>query len=186
MVCPAVRLDQLSVNVDLYERARHNEERIQPNSPALYLSGPTVELDIAIPSRLDAYAEFQQLVLALLVDLDWDGRDLFSVEMALEEGMSNAIRHGNKFDETKQIAVRCELSPERFRVSVQDEGDGFSPNKVSDCTSARNLRLPDGRGLALIKAYMTDVHFNDRGNCVTMEKVRRRNGRRDFGGDAIS
>ena len=43
---------------------------------------------------------------------------------------------------------------------------------MPDCTADENLECPGGRGLALIKAYMTRVEYNERGNCVTMEKIR--------------
>ena len=107
-----------------------------------------------------------------LQQLGWDGHDLFGIEMALEESMTNAIRHGNRLDETKQVVVYCKASPERFWLRVKDEGPGFHPGEVPDCTSEEHLHCPGGRGLALIKAYMTRVEHNDCGNCVTMEKVR--------------
>ena len=54
--------------------------------------------------------------------LGWDGRDYFGVEMALEESLTNAIRHGNRLDESKQVLVECKVSPERFWLRVTDEG----------------------------------------------------------------
>lgn len=97
---------------------------------------------------------------------------MFGVEMALEESLSNAIRHGNRLDEAKQVHVSCKASPDRFWLKVRDEGPGFQPQDVPDCTAKENLECPGGRGLALIKAYMTRVEHNASGNCVEMEKVR--------------
>jgi serine/threonine-protein kinase RsbW len=111
-------------------------------------------------------------ILDELKGFGWDGRDLFSIEIALEESLSNAIRHGNRLDESKQVLVDCKVSPERFWLRVRDEGTGFRPAAVPDCTADENLACAGGRGLALIKAYMTRVEYNRRGNCVTMEKTR--------------
>jgi serine/threonine-protein kinase RsbW len=111
-------------------------------------------------------------ILEQLNCLDWDGRDFFAVQIALEESLSNAIRHGNREDESKHVVVECKVSPERFWLRVRDEGCGFEPAAVPDCTAQENLECPGGRGLALIKAYMTHVEHNKRGNCVTMEKTR--------------
>ena len=72
----------------------------------------------------------------------------------------------------KKVDVECKASPERFWLRVQDEGPGFQPGAVPDCTADENLERCGGRGLALIKAYMTHVEYNDCGNCVTMEKFR--------------
>ena len=60
---------------------------------------------------------------------------------------------------------------QRFWVHICDEGAGFKPSAVPDCCAPDRLEVPGGRGLALIKAYMTRVEYNDRGNCVTMEKA---------------
>jgi serine/threonine-protein kinase RsbW len=111
-------------------------------------------------------------ILRQLEQLGWNGRDYFGVEMALEESLSNAIRHGNCCDANKLVLVECKASPERFWLRVTDEGNGFRPQAVPDCTADENLECPGGRGLALMKAYMTLVEYNQRGNCVTMEKTR--------------
>jgi serine/threonine-protein kinase RsbW len=111
-------------------------------------------------------------ILGQLEELGWDGRDLFGIKLALEESLNNAIRHGNRFDESKHVVVDCKLSPQRFWIRVQDEGRGFEPDSVPDCTADENLECPGGRGLALIRAYMTSVEHNTCGNCVTMEKIR--------------
>jgi serine/threonine-protein kinase RsbW len=113
-----------------------------------------------------------QEILDALKDLGWEGRDLFAVEMALVESLTNAIRHGNGLDESKQVDVECRASREKFWLRVKDEGNGFRPQQVPDCTDDENLECTGGRGLALMKAYMTKVEYNDRGNCVTLEKIR--------------
>ena len=125
-----------------------------------------------LASRPGAHVPHMEEILRELKMLGWGGRDLFGVELALEESLSNAIRHGNRLDHSKQVLVQCKISPERFWIRVRDEGAGFQPDEVPDCTDVENLECAGGRGLALIKAYMTRVEYNKRGNCVTMEKVR--------------
>ena len=125
-----------------------------------------------IPSRQGAHVAPMGEILAQLAQLGWGQRDLFGIEMALEESLSNAIRHGNRYDESKQVIVECKASAQRFWLRVQDEGAGFCPERVPDCTSAENLERAGGRGLALMDAFMSRVEYNDCGNCVTMEKER--------------
>ena len=124
----------------------------------------------SLPSSLKTYQDFIALVIGQLEELGWSRCDLFAVEMALEESISNAIRHGNKEDPAKQVDVECRMSAECFWARVCDEGLGFEPSAVPDCCAPDRLEVPGGRGLALMRAYMTGVHYNDRGNCVTMEK----------------
>ncbi|MFA7238304.1 MAG: ATP-binding protein, partial [Phycisphaeraceae bacterium] len=51
-----------------------------------------------------------------------------------------------------------------------DEGPGFTPEGVPDPTRGENLERPSGRGVMLMKAYMTKVSFSPSGNRVTMIK----------------
>jgi serine/threonine-protein kinase RsbW len=132
---------------------------------------PDRTLQASLASSLTAYHEFIQSILDHLAELGWHKSDLFAVHMALEESISNAIRHGNKEDPAKRVQVECQLSPTRFWVQICDEGAGFKPSAVPDCCAPDRLEVPGGRGLALIEAYMTLVKYNDRGNCLTMEKA---------------
>jgi serine/threonine-protein kinase RsbW len=125
-------------------------------------------------SRKGAHVPHMEEILLQLEQLGWDkeSRDYFGIQMALDESLTNAIRHGNRFDESKQVLVECKASSEQFWLRVTDEGPGFKPLDVPDCTADENLDRPGGRGLKLISAYMTHVEYNPCGNCVTMEKTR--------------
>ena len=124
-----------------------------------------------LPSSLSAYHDFIQELLDLMKKMGWDDKPLFGIHMALEESISNAIRHGNKEDLNKHVHVKCEVSRERFWANVCDEGEGYTADTVPDCRSPENLEAPGGRGLALIRAYMSSVELSKGGICLTMEKL---------------
>jgi serine/threonine-protein kinase RsbW len=126
----------------------------------------------ALPSNLTAYIGFVEDLLARLELYGWNKEELFGIHMALEESITNAIRHGNKHDPDKQVFVVCELSPQRFFIRVRDQGAGYNPCAVPDCCADENLEVPGGRGLALMRAYMDHVELSDNGRCVVMEKFR--------------
>ncbi len=121
-------------------------------------------------SLAGGYIDFIQEILDELAELGWQRHDLFGVQMALEETISNGIRHGNKEDPRKRVHVRYRLSPIRFWAEIRDEGEGFPLAAVPDCRASKNLEAPGGRGLALIQGFMSKVHYNECGNCVTLEK----------------
>ena len=106
-----------------------------------------------LPSSLDSYQELIDQVLTDLAELGWQKKDLFGVRTALDEAISNAVRHGNKQDPTKQVHVECQLSRSRFWAQIRDEGEGYAPGAVPDCCLPENLEVPGGRGLALIRAF---------------------------------
>ena len=95
---------------------------------------------------------------------------LFAIKLSLEEAINNAIRHGNSGDPGKHVTVRVELDDAQMTISVTDEGPGFNPGTVPDPTADENLEKPSGRGIMLMRAYMDDVRFNQRGNEICMCK----------------
>lgn len=125
-----------------------------------------------LPSQKGAHIESMNEILHLLRQLGWSDRELFGIEMALEESLSNAIRHGNQYDQAKLVHLDCKMSGTRFWLRVEDEGCGFTPEAVPDCTADDKLEECGGRGLLLIQAYMTRVEYSPKGNCVEMEKIR--------------
>ena len=84
----------------------------------------------------------------------------------------NAIKHGNRFDASKQVTVECQLAENRVEIRVSDEGEGFRPEEVPDCTAEENLDKESGRGLLLMRSFMNEVEFNEQGNSVMMWKER--------------
>lgn len=122
---------------------------------------------------LHTLTEVPQAQEAMLSEVEQRGfarEAVFAIRLALDEALTNAIRHGNGGDPSKAVTVRYDLDDDRFRVTVCDEGPGFNPGQIPDPTLAENLERPHGRGVMLMNAYMTEVSFNASGNCVTLVK----------------
>jgi serine/threonine-protein kinase RsbW len=124
-----------------------------------------------IPSDLAAVPPLQEEIGAV-VTRAFPEHEAFAVKMAVEEALVNAIKHGNQLDPAKTVTVSYVLHAERFEVRITDQGPGFNPDDVPDPTSPENLERPCGRGLLLIRYYMTDVSFHDAGRTIAMFKVR--------------
>ena len=112
----------------------------------------------------------QSDILELAQACEFSEPDLFGIRLAVEEAIVNAIKHGNRSDPTKTVRIDYEVNREQVRVRIEDEGDGFDPAQVPDPTEPEFLERPCGRGLLLMRHYMSEVHFNDRGNSVEMVK----------------
>ncbi|HJN11952.1 MAG TPA: response regulator [Pirellulaceae bacterium] len=122
---------------------------------------------------------------------------LLQISTALGEAITNAIDHGNlELDSAmrdgscryrdlgkqrsmvepycnRRVSVTARLTPERALYVVEDEGPGFDPTSLPDPTHPSNLLKSSGRGIMLIRTFMHEVQFNERGNRLTM--IRRRN-----------
>ncbi len=127
---------------------------------------------LVIPNDFDAARKAQAEVVEAAGAQGFDEDSLFAIRLALDEALCNAVRHGNCNDPTKHVIVEYSIAGDRLKVSITDEGCGFIPERLPDPTADENLERPNGRGVMLMKAYMTDVSFNDQGNRVTMVKVR--------------
>jgi serine/threonine-protein kinase RsbW len=113
----------------------------------------------------------QERIEQLLQERQAHDHDIFSIRLALEEALVNAIKHGNQMDRAKKVQISYRLLADRFEVAIVDEGEGFDPCDVPDPTAIENLERPCGRGLMLMRHYMSDVQYNARGNAVTMSKL---------------
>lgn len=91
----------------------------------------------------------------------------FAIRLAYEEAVSNAREHGHAGKTEIPIRVEYHVTPARFFLRVTDHGPGFDPDAVSDPTLPENLLNPTGRGLLLMRAYMSQIVFNEQGNAVT-------------------
>lgn len=115
-----------------------------------------------------AIAEFQDQLNDLCSRSGYDESARFAVRLAIEEALVNAFRHGNGNRPGSHVTVDYSVTPEKITVQVTDEGEGFDPGKVPDPTEDERLGLPTGRGILIMRAFMTDVSFNKKGNTVTL------------------
>lgn len=125
-----------------------------------------------IPSQMDVAADVQNQIVALIEQADFPKEAVFAIRLALDEAMVNAVKHGNGEDPAKSVHIDVTLEPDRAVLVIRDEGPGFDPDALPDPTALENLSRPSGRGVMLMRAYMTEVGFADNGRQVTLAKDR--------------
>ena len=124
----------------------------------------------AFASDLHVSADVQQEIADLWRSRGMSEMDLPDMQLALEEGLANAIKHGNRLEPAKKVTLECYLDGDVVRVVIQDEGEGFYLDDVPDPTLPENLDKPSGRGLTLLNAFMDEIFYNDIGNQLTFIK----------------
>ena len=130
------------------------------------------EFVISIPSDTAQGREVQERIIGLLEERSFPERDVFGVRLALEEALVNAIKHGNRMDPNKQVRIDCRVEDDSVRIVIEDEGEGFNVAAVPDPTIDENLDKPGGRGIMLMRAFMTSIENNESGNRIVLEKIR--------------
>jgi serine/threonine-protein kinase RsbW len=129
------------------------------------------ETSVCIPSDLSAIEPVIQSILNELQKNNYSHDAIFATHLAVEEALANAIKHGNKKDPDKQVFIRFQVDGERAFIAVRDEGEGFKPDDVPDPTADENIEKTSGRGIMLMRTYMSEVSFSQQGDEVRMVKV---------------
>ncbi|HYU80861.1 MAG TPA: ATP-binding protein [Vicinamibacterales bacterium] len=108
--------------------------------------------------------DFVQVVsdyIGRLAGLDDDS--LHWVSVAVRECVVNAIKHGNRHDESKRVIVEFSPvpphDPDELVIRVEDEGEGFDPEELADPLAPENILKSSGRGIFLIRSFMDDVQL---------------------------
>jgi serine/threonine-protein kinase RsbW len=150
----------------------HRHYKGQPFRPAtvnLALEQHARQIQVHSPAELRPFLE---LIEAWMGILEYPRKDIFAVSLALHEAVDNAFRHGNRSDRRKRIYVRYLVTLSEILLEVEDQGSGFDPLQVPDPLTEPYGDRPGGRGLFLMRTYMTWVSFNQEGNRVTFSRQR--------------
>jgi len=131
-----------------------------------------VRLEVNIATDPAEALLVQSQIVDWLKERQYPARDLFGVRLSLEEGLMNAIKHGNNRDTTKSVRVFCEVSDALVYIEIEDQGSGFDPLAVPDPLADENLEKISGRGLFLMRQYMSLVEYRNSGRLLILEKHR--------------
>lgn len=116
-----------------------------------------------------AICELIDRILAQAVEAGLKDAAIFAVRLAIEEAITNAFVHGHsQLGGDVPVTVEYKVTKGDIQIAVEDQGPGFTPEALPDPTLVENLSKPFGRGVMLMKAYMTEVLYNARGNRVKM------------------
>jgi serine/threonine-protein kinase RsbW len=100
---------------------------------------------------------------------------IYAIDLAVRESVANAVKHGNKFDESKQVEMTFSETGSGFQITVRDFGTGFSVDDIPDPTDRENLLKASGRGILFMRSFMDEVdwaHPDGGGLMVKMLKKR--------------
>lgn len=91
-----------------------------------------------------------------------------NIMIAVTESVNNAILHGNKSDNKKNVSLQLSLEKSQIRFTVEDQGVGFDYENLPDPTLPENLSKPGGRGIFLMKNLSDEVSFKNDGRVAEL------------------
>ena len=100
------------------------------------------------------------------------GDDVYgNILISLTEAANNAMLHGNKANEKKNVEISYSVDDRGKNLSfiVKDEGPGFDYNNLPDPTAPENLERTSGRGVFLMMQLADMVVFSNNGATIEMQ-----------------
>jgi len=131
-------------------------------------SDDTLTLDITLHEMREDVERVQRTVADALAARGYHPDAMFAIRLCLEEALVNGFRHGNRFEPGLVVKFRASIAARACTFEVEDEGEGFDPGGVPDPTADENLEIPSGRGIMLMRAYMSEVEYLEPGNRLRM------------------
>lgn len=116
----------------------------------------------------DEIRDAENNLLMAVEQMGYSSASAFAVRLALEEAVVNGFKHGNQNRPGSTVKLEWSVDTDRIRILVEDQGVGFEPDQVPDPREPENLERPSGRGIMLMRAYMTRVEYSKSGNRVEM------------------
>ena len=111
----------------------------------------------------------------LLKHMNFSHEDGERLWLAIQEGIANAMRHGNGLDKRKRIEVTFTPLPSRLEIRIHDTGPGVDLATLPNPNLPENLLKPCGRGVYFMKQVMDQVQMekSPEGSTLLLVKLRR-------------
>ncbi len=129
--------------------------------------------EIQLPSRIESVEDAAIAADEFARDRGHGDEFCYAIDLAIRESVANAVKHGNKFDESKEVNVRFEHLDDGVAIIVRDFGTGFKVEDIPDPTDPENLLKTNGRGILFMNSFMDEISWSnpeDGGLEVTMVK----------------
>ena len=128
-----------------------------------------MEKSLKIISKIENLRKVEKLVDDLSTEYNISADIYGNILIAALEAANNAILHGNKLDENKNVNILVRIDDNKLRIKIDDEGNGFDYKNVPDPTAPENIENVNGRGIFLMEKLSDKIEFTRNGATVELE-----------------
>ena len=115
-----------------------------------------VIVDQHLQSTLDSVDASEERVKNLAFESGFAEDDAYQLGYAVREAMVNAVVHGNAYSANKLVHFVLSRSGSSIQILIEDEGQGFLPERQADPLAEENLLNQSGRGIMIIRAFVDE------------------------------
>ena len=125
-----------------------------------------MEKEIIIDNQLDEVARIALFIEELGMSLQLPAGITMSLNLAIEEAVTNIIRYGYPSNKESEIILRTSVAPGMLVTQIIDDGISFDPTakETSDNVQSLDQQLTQGLGLFLIRRTMDKVEYHSTDN----------------------
>jgi serine/threonine-protein kinase RsbW len=120
-------------------------------------------LELGITNDLAFLVQVRELVAQAVKESGFPTQFINRLQIAVDEAVTNIIEHGYAGQPRGkgEIAIRLDVTPERFRIEIADDGASFDPNALSDLDIASHVAQGNhgGLGVFLMRKIMDVVDY---------------------------
>ena len=127
-----------------------------------------MEKMLNIESRIESLRLVEKFVDDISNELKLSNEIYGNLLIAMLEAANNAIVHGNKLDESKNVSISLVKEEDFLEIMVKDQGPGFDYENIPDPTAPENIEKITGRGIFLMKKLTDKIEFYENGTVVKL------------------
>lgn len=117
-----------------------------------------------IASKIENLHEVEKVVDEIASKYELRSELYGNILIAFLEAVNNAIVHGNKQNEEKEVSINISLENNELHIVVKDQGKGFDYKNIPDPTAPENIENITGRGIFLMEKLSDKLIFDDNGS----------------------
>lgn len=119
---------------------------------------------LVLKSSRNEIMKFEEMLQKANTEFGMSQEKFINLQIACSEALINAIVHGNKEQDNKQVYTEILFDHVFMSIRILDEGEGFDVKSVPDPTSGENLFKESGRGIYIIKSLVDEFECNSSSN----------------------
>ncbi len=127
-----------------------------------------MEKMLNIPSKIENLRIVEKAIDEISAEFNLNSELYGNVLIATIEAANNAILHGNKLDETKNVNITFNIESKYLTIVIKDQGPGFDYTNIPDPTAPENIEKINGRGIFLMQKLSDKIEFLDNGSKVQL------------------
>jgi serine/threonine-protein kinase RsbW len=124
--------------------------------------------ELLVKSKIESLREVEKFIDLIAKEQHLDNNVYGNILIATLEAANNAIIHGNKLDEGKDVFICLDIEEKEIKLEVKDQGKGFDYKNIPDPTAPENIENISGRGVFLMSKLSDSISFTQNGARVEL------------------